>query len=81
MNLAEKTDAELQAATGRCYLRGAVGLLEHAVVLLAHVPDEELTPVPALAERLENALGFLRRGEAPAAPQPVVDPTTDGALW
>lgn len=80
MNL-EKTEAELQAASGRCYLRASVGLLEHAVVLLAHVPDEELVPVPALADRLENALGFLRRGEAPAAPQPAPEPAQDGALW
>lgn len=81
MNLAERTDAELQAASGRCYLRGAVGLLEHAVVLLAHVPAEELTPVPALAERLEYALGFLRRGEAPPQATPPAEPGPEGALW
>jgi hypothetical protein len=75
------TPAEEQAASGRCYLRAAVGLLEHAVVLLAHVPAEELAPVPALAERLENALGFLRRGEAPPTPQPAPEPAAEGALW
>lgn len=78
---AAMTDAELQAASGRCYLRGAVGLLEHAVVLLAHVPAEELVPVPALAERLEYALGFLQRGEAPPAAQPAAEPVPEGALW
>jgi hypothetical protein len=81
VNLAERTDAELQAASGRCYLRGAVGLLEHAVVLLAHVPAEELVPVPELAGRLEYALGFLQRGEAPPAAHPTVEPTQEGALW
>lgn len=77
------TPAEIQAATGRGYLRGAVTLLEHAVVLLAHVPADELEPVPGLAARLEEALGYLNRGEAPptAEPAPPVVSTPSGALW
>lgn len=81
------TPAEIQAATGRGYLRGAVTLLEHAAVLLAHVPEEELVPVDGLAERLGIALDYLQRHEAPPVPEiprdepPAEVPAPSGALW
>lgn len=77
------TPAEIQAATGRAYLRGAVTLAEHAVVLLAHVPEEELVPVDGLVARLAEAVEYLRDHEAPevivpAEPEPAAP---SGALW